>query len=257
MTTSAHIRALLRTRYQHPEWALCFEVANTTGAYAKRYADGVAMNLFPSRGLAIHGFEIKVSKSDFKNEIANPEKSEAVQQYCDHWWIVAPASAVDESLLPTTWGWLRVDGERLVAAKNAPKLDAKPMTRAFMAAMVRRSNEADAADVEAIVRKRVQAERENDRKVIDREVEARTRGAADALKKIEELKAKIGNDRWDSLEAEDVAAAVKFVRACGVSGTYRGMRSLQRDLKCAAGLIEKAFERINGEQAALKLEAAE
>ena len=58
-----------------------------------RYADAVAMNLFPSRGLALHGFEIKVSKSDFKSEIENPEKSVPVQQYCDHWWIVAPAEA--------------------------------------------------------------------------------------------------------------------------------------------------------------------
>lgn len=38
MSTSAHIRALLRTRYAHPEWALCFEVANGTGAVARRYA---------------------------------------------------------------------------------------------------------------------------------------------------------------------------------------------------------------------------
>lgn len=257
MTTSAHIRSLLRARYQHPEWALCFEVANATGGNARRYADAFAMNLFPSRGLAMHGFEIKVSKSDFKNEIANPEKSAAVQQYCDHWWIVAPASAVDESLLPKTWGWMRVDDTKLVIVKQAPELEAKPVTRAFMAALVRRANEVDASEIDEIVRKRVRAERDNDEERIKREVASRAAKADQAMKKIEELKAKIGTEHWDYLDADEVAAAVKFVRACGVAGTYRGMRTLQRDLKCAAGLIEKAFASVNGEQIELPMQAAE
>ena len=33
-----------------------------------RYADAIAMNLWPSRGLAVHGFEIKISRGDWQRE---------------------------------------------------------------------------------------------------------------------------------------------------------------------------------------------
>lgn len=256
MTTSADIRALLRKRYQHPEWALCFEVANATGANARRYADAVAMNLFPSRGLAIHGFEIKVSKQDYMSEIANPAKSAAVQQYCDHWWIVAPASAVDESLLPKTWGWLRVDGTKLVAAKQAPEIEAKPITRSFMAALVRRANEADAGEVEKLVADRVAALREQDEGRIKREIEMRTRQGAEATKALADLKEKIGDDGWGMLNTEDVARAVKLVREAGLVRTYGGLRELEKSMKLATSRLTKALDGALGKQMDL-LDAAE
>lgn len=74
-----------------PEWACFAEVRNATGANAKRSADAVALNLWPSRGLTVRGFEIKVSKADLRNEIAQPDKAEAIATYCDEWWIVTPA----------------------------------------------------------------------------------------------------------------------------------------------------------------------
>ena len=248
MTTSADIRALLRKRYQHPEWALCFEVANATGAGARRYADAVAMNLFPSRGLAIHGFEIKVSKSDFTNEIANPEKSVAVQQYCDHWWIVAPASAVDETLLPKTWGWLRVDKDKLVTVKQAPDLEAKDVTRSFMAALVRRANEVDAGEVTKLVHDQVQRMREADRQRFEREVAARTRKGDDAQKVLEELKTKLGTDGWRLLDCDEIARAVKLVQEAGLTRTYSGLRGLEKSMLLATKQLTKALDGVMGKQ---------
>lgn len=255
---AATVRALLRKRYQHPEWALCFEVSNTTGAQRARYADAVAMNLYPSRGLAIHGFEIKVSKSDFMNEINNPDKSVAVQKYCDHWWIVAPANAVDESLLPKTWGWLRVDGERLVTAKAAPELDPQGISREFMAAMVRRANEADAGEITKLVDDRVRLLRENDQKHIERQIAERTRKAEEALKVLQDLKEKVGTeDDWSWFNTDEVAAAVKLVRSAGIAKSYRGIRELQRELHHAQKRIARALEAIDGKQEEMSLEAAQ
>ena len=256
MTTSAEVRALLRKRYQHPEWALCFEVANATGTNARRYADAVAMNLFPSRGLSIHGFEIKVSKSDFMNEIANPEKSAAVQQYCDHWWIVAPASAVDESLLPKTWGWLRVDTGKLVQVKGAPDLEAKPVTRAFMAALVRRANEADAGEVTKMVEDRVSLLRENDQKHVERQISERTRKGAEAIKQLEELKDKLGSDGWRHLDNDEIARAVKLVQESGLTRTYSGLRTLEKSMQQATKQLSKALDGVMGKQLDM-LDAAE
>lgn len=220
IVNSSEVKALLRTRYAHPEWALCFEVANATGTHGHRYADAVAMCLYPSRGLVLHGFEVKVSKQDFMSEIKNPDKSVAVQQYCDQWWLVAPAHAVDESLIPKTWGWLRVDKDKLYPAKRAPDLDPKPIDRKFMAAMVRRSSQADDGEIQVLVNQRVEALREHDRKHVETEIKRRTKDIDDAKEQLRQLRERIGEDDWRYLDRDEVARAVKFVRAAGVLGTY-------------------------------------
>jgi hypothetical protein len=191
------------------------------------------------------------------SEIKNPEKSVAVQQYCDHWWLVAPASAVDETLIPKTWGWLRVDDNRLFCVKQAPELEAKPIERSFMAAMVRRANDVDAAEVKALVDKQVAAYREQDREQIRREIDARTRDAKAAIEWKEDLKKRIGEDGYDWMEAEEVARAIKMVRAAGLSKTYHGVRKLEQELKTACTRLSKAISLVTGEQTELQLEAAE
>ena len=90
--TAADICVGLRKRYIAPEWALLFNVANGTGARQYRYADAIGMSLYPSRGLEIHGFEVKISKSDWKREAADPEKAETIAAYCDRWWVVTLVS---------------------------------------------------------------------------------------------------------------------------------------------------------------------
>lgn len=254
---SATVKALLRKRYTHPEWALCFEVANQTGAGASRYADAVAMSLWPSRGLSINGFEIKVSKQDFMSEIKNPDKSVPVQQYCDFWWVVAPAKAVDETLLPENWGWIEVYETQLRVKKNAPKLEAKPADRTFMAAMIRRANEVDQAEFNKAVSLEVGRQVEDNEKRIQSEVDRRTRAATDALKQLEDLKEKIGTDSWGLLDQDEIARAVKMVRTSGVVKTYSGIRDLHRQMAAATKRLEESIDLVCGKQEKLKLEAAE
>ena len=62
--TAGDIRASLRRHYAAPEAAICFEVAQGTGTHARRHLDAVAMELWPSRGLALIGIEIKVDYYD-------------------------------------------------------------------------------------------------------------------------------------------------------------------------------------------------
>lgn len=248
MTTATSIRALLRKRYQHPEWALMFEVANGTGHHGKSYADAVAMNLYPSRGLSILGFEIKVSKQDFMREIEKPDKSVPVQQFCDQWWLVAPAKAVDESLLPKAWGWLRADDDRLVQVKAAPDLEAKSLSRPFIAALVRRQNAADASEVDKLVRDQVEMHRKNDREHIERAIKNRTQQAEEAIQTLAKLKERIGTDRWDYLDADEIAQAVKFVRKSGVLGSFSGVESVRNSLRAALKSIDEAMAPIDVEK---------
>ncbi|MDP3703068.1 MAG: hypothetical protein Q8R78_01580 [Candidatus Omnitrophota bacterium] len=258
--TTAEVRALLRKRYEHPEWALCFEVANGTGGsgLGTRYADAVAMNLYPSRGLSLHGFEIKVAKQDFVTEIKNPEKSIPVQKYCDHWWLVAPAFAVDEALLPKTWGWLRVDNNRLVTEKKAPELEATLISRSFMAAMVRRANVVDQAEVDKLVRSEVERLRKQDSTTIEREVTSRTRKGDEALKTLAALKEKIGiasdSCGYDFFDTEEIALAIKMIRTSGVASNFNGLCALQRQLQMATERLSDALDVMVGKQGALKLE---
>ena len=133
---------LILKKYAPPEWATLFEVANATGSAARRYADVVAMNLWPSRGLEVLGFEVKVSRQDWKRELADPSKSSAIQKYCDYWWVVAGhKTVVQPQELPANWGLLVAAGGKLLCVKEAPKLTAAPLDRGFVAAVLRRSFE--------------------------------------------------------------------------------------------------------------------
>lgn len=139
------VRKLLRERYKSREWAFFEEVGDAAGYHKKRTADGLAMNLWPSRGLTLLGFEIKVSRSDWKHELENPKKAEeGVFRYCDHWFIVAgDSNIVREGELPPTWGLINVvdknDNPELQVAVEAPKLDPLPLDREFVAAVLRRA----------------------------------------------------------------------------------------------------------------------
>jgi len=128
----------LRQRWPTPEWSVFTEVPNSTGGYSSRRADLVAMNMWPSRGLAVHGVEIKVRRSDWLRELKNPSKSGPIQQYCDFWWIVVgPGVVFEKDEIPSTWGLLELRGTRLMKVKEAPKLEATPPDRSFVAALLR------------------------------------------------------------------------------------------------------------------------
>lgn len=132
----------LRERYRAPEWAIFFEVANGPGSTLRRYADAIAMSLFPSRGLDLHGFEIKQSRSDWLHELKQPEKAEEIASYCDYWWIVVPDKALvklDE--MPAPWGLISMQGKVLRQIKAAKRLEPKPLDRKIVAAILRRAHE--------------------------------------------------------------------------------------------------------------------
>lgn len=229
--TSSDFRALLHKRYPKGEWALAFEVANGTGANARRYADAVAMNLWPSRGLAIHGFEIKVSKSDWKNELAQPAKAEAVAKYCDFWWVVAPEGIVCPTELPAPWGLLVEKNGLLHAVKPACQKETVPVTRSFMAALFRRVSDKELEDVEAAARlmaKEIDAKREQQ---FERRVASRLGDFKQLQKKVDEFEAASGIDlaHWSTVP-KDFGRAVKFVMDNQIFGAYQSVEALREGL---------------------------
>ena len=139
--------ALLSERYPAPAYAMLSNVKNGTGwTRTERFADALAMGLWPSRGLDLHGFELKANRGDWLREMRDPAKADEIARRCDRWWIVCSdgVALIDE--VPQPWGLLVPREKRgkvaLVAVREAEKLDAEPLTRQFLAAILRRTAEA-------------------------------------------------------------------------------------------------------------------
>lgn len=103
-----------------------------------RTADALVVDLWPSSGNLIHGFEVKVSRSDWLTELKDPDKAEAFRPYVDHWWLAVPDVAIVRDDLPDGWGLLAVgkDG-KLRKRIDAPRLDRQPMPFGMTAALLR------------------------------------------------------------------------------------------------------------------------
>jgi len=195
---SSEICSALRLRYPSNSHALLFEVANATGSNARRFADAVAIGLWPSHGHAIEGVEVKVSRSDFLNELKQPEKSNAVFQFCNFWWLACPKDMVKPDEIPSTWGLLELHGDVLRTKVKAPKLTPTACTIGFIASLLRRHAGVDeemarqeiAREVQKV---RAQVKEENDRNQRNR-YNARVECAEKAMQVVENIKTTTGID---------------------------------------------------------------
>ena len=118
------------------------QVNNATGwRGGRQYADAIVCSCWPSRGLWLAGIEVKVSRSDWLSELRKPAKSAEIQGYCRYWWVAAPEGVVLPSEVPDAWGWLEVypnrKRDRYKVKKQAPQLEEKPLTMAFVASVIR------------------------------------------------------------------------------------------------------------------------
>lgn len=235
--SASDLLARIHRRFAAPAYAVLENVRNGTG-YAKRerYADAVAMGLWPSRGIDVHGMEIKVSRSDWQAELKQPEKAQAIQQYCDYWWVVAPDGVVQLAELPPNWGLLvpSPKGKGLVAQKDAPKLTATPLDRGFIASCLRNVSKKAVRGVEPrdalawAERERVLQERE-DRAVdlLRSQHESQMNEIKQRIARFEEASG-VEIDRWTS---GHVGAAVKAVLAGRLEPTRRAAADMAERLR--------------------------
>lgn len=147
--TEAEMLAMLRDRYTEKAgngdaWAFVTHVRDAAGFDAKRTIDGLAMSLWPSRGLLVHGFEVKCDRGDWLREMKNPAKAESFARLVDRFWlVVADEAIVKDGELPEPWGLLVVRGGRLVQKVEARPLhpDARELPpgldRSFIASLLR------------------------------------------------------------------------------------------------------------------------
>lgn len=108
LATAGDVIGALARKYNPPsrprEWATLTEL--TDGAQ-KRRVDFLAINLWLSRGRAVHGFEIKTQRPDWIRELRQP-KADSWFAICDQWSIVAPQGVVLDSEVPQGWGYVEI-----------------------------------------------------------------------------------------------------------------------------------------------------
>ncbi|MCJ7576485.1 MAG: hypothetical protein MUO80_07445, partial [Dehalococcoidia bacterium] len=125
---------LIRQRYPlnradgYQKYVVMEQVPDGTGSYQGRWVDAVVFDLWPSKGLLRSAFEIKVSRSDFLRELANPVKYKWAVESFHEFWYVAPQDVIKSEELPANVGWLCPRAGKLAIKRRAvqnpnPKLD--------------------------------------------------------------------------------------------------------------------------------------
>lgn len=113
------------------------QVSSSTGD-ANNIADVMVLGAWHSSGNELEGFEVKVSRADWLNELKSPGKCQPSKQYCHKWWLViADPAMVKDGELPDDWGMMAVVDGTLKVIKKAPRLEPIPLTIDFVASLLR------------------------------------------------------------------------------------------------------------------------
>jgi len=238
------IKAALRRSYCQPEWAIFFEVSDRTGAANRRWANAVAMNMWPSRGLELRGFEIKVTRSDFFNEMRDPAKAEAVAQYCDTFYLATPKGLTKGLDIPHAWGLIEVSeaGRPVIRKQAVVNQSPADLTKTFMAGLIRAAGKITEAELKARLAQDLAAIRKDEADITDKLIEREKRLMQSSQGKHEELHTKLteimGINATNLLCNTGFLNAVALVHGLGLHNEWQGLAKLRKDMKTAAATAE-------------------
>lgn len=211
--TEDKVFALLEKRFPAPAYALLSQVRNGTG-FARRQdrtADAIAVSCYPSRGLYLAGIEIKVSRSDWMRELADPDKSVELQKYCKYWYVAAPTGVIQPGEVPETWGYLEIN--KKVKDHGAPPLEHQQPDMLLLCSILRRV--AASTVPKGAVNDQIEKARaewiESQSRVRDYELTA----LKETVERFEKASGiTLQGHRWD---AGDIGKAVALLRKCDMS----------------------------------------
>ncbi|WP_420584886.1 hypothetical protein [Ruegeria sp.] len=156
--TASDVNRAIKAKYSDQQWRVWFEVSQGTGHHPGRRADAVVMNIWPSKAYQLHVFEVKVSRADFKNEMADLTKWQAVGKYADFFWLACPVGLVKPDEVPEAWGLMELTKGGLRIKKQAPaREDPTPLDRSFAASLLRSGEDLTEAEIEKRVNERAEA----------------------------------------------------------------------------------------------------
>lgn len=223
---------ILLKKFPATEYALMAEVRDAAGFGASRSADFIAMGLWPSRGLDMIGIERKSYRTDWIKELKTPAKAENIFQYCDRWYLLTDnenVAKIDE--IPINWGWMHInlDG-KLKVIKEAPKLSPIPISRGFLACVLKRAACKDGWVTEQSIQSKIEEAKQAGLQERDHR-NKRTMETYEALltdvKAFEETTGiKLLNPRW-GISGKKTGEAVKFILDGGIDEIEKQMQFIK------------------------------
>lgn len=237
----------LRRKFDEPEWIVLSEVRNGTGFKRQpRSADALAFSTYPSRGLSCYGFEFKVSRNDWLRELKNPDKSVAMQERCDRWYVVvSDPDIIKPGELPAAWGLMVPFRDGLKTVVESKTHDPGPWPRDFVASMLRNAMNTGSAKDQAEARtafdkgyKAGVAYQEQS----DRSTRGNYQALSESVRKFEDA-AGIHIDRYgNDHRIADLAKKVKAARAFDLEGHTERADHLANSLENIAKQLRAAVE---------------
>jgi hypothetical protein len=236
--TESKVFNQLRHIFPSPAYVRIPQVRNGTG-YSRattRTADAVIASCWPSRGMWLAGVEIKVHISDWKKELARPEKAAEIQQYCNHWYVACPRGLIDVAMVPQTWGLIEVTGTTATIEKQAPDLTPRPVDLALVCSILRSVESVTVPKdlVDDQIAERVQEALKGEKTRQQYESNSLT----ESVRVFEAASGvKIGM-RWD---AGDIGAAVGFIRKVGIAHAVQVAERMAGQCELAAKGFRRAM----------------
>lgn len=220
---------LVMKRHPAPGWIVLSELANSTGGNVRGFADAFAIGIWPSHRYEAHLYEFKISREDIKKELADPSKGDTVGKFADYRWLVISEEKLIETLvIPEGWGILTPKGSGdasvLRVVRKAPKQEAVPWTRGFIAAITRHVSDKHVTKAE--YEKAKETAHAEVRKQVEREANweyAQLKRAHDELLgMVNEFQKNSGIDiRRAHWQLGDIGEAVRLVVAARQDSRYR------------------------------------
>lgn len=231
-------------------FAFLQNVRNGTGYRVREgYADAISMELTPSRGLKLNGYELKVSRNDWLKELKNPQKADFFYQHCDRWFlVVGDKDIVKDGELPDTWGLIAPRGNGLAVVKAAPlNEEVKVVDRLFLASLIRSAIRAAAKPGELRkAREEGYASGKDEQTRRNEYGERELKEAKEAIRKFEQESGVSITAWYQGGKPEEVGAALKVVLA--------GDKDADRILQRLSGLgrdVDEVLEKYDIEKAAV------
>lgn len=245
--STEEMRGAMRRQWKAPAHAILWEVGDATGARHSRLADAVIMGLWPSRGIDLEGVEIKTYRSDWLRELGNPAKAETIARYCDFWWVHAAPDVVKAEELPAGWGLRIYDGRIWTTPVPAVRRQAEPISREFLAALLRRSDQMNEKEARRVADELLVKERETIERRIEQQVQERTRLSASLANVADEFEKATGLNIADLSKWGAATYAARMTAALmrqDLHNPYSGLEYLVKQLRQTADAASDAMREI-------------
>jgi hypothetical protein len=231
MSSARDVCEALHRRYNKPsqgrpgEQYVCIEEARSGAGFRGNdgQCDFLAINTWQSRGMELIGHEIKVSMSDWKAELDQPEKAERFARFCRRWYVAAPADLATriKDEVPPAWGLLSIsDTGRTKEVRSAPSRQPDEVPAWWWVGWLAQIDRQHKRRLPDLVQEGMAAARREMQAQIDTQVQSRRRHIEERVEALranaDRLKAATGIDlhrSWPG-DLESLNVAWELVRRC-------------------------------------------